>query len=66
MCTCFVLRIDRRKISTSSVSIFALSLVFLEIVFSDLCDIRSEWTKMQTQQFRVFSSEPFELAVSKE
>ena len=32
----------------------------------DLCDIRSEWTKMQTQQFRVFSSEPSELAVLKE
>ena len=36
MCTFFVLRIDRRKISTSSVSIFALSLAFLEIQFSDL------------------------------
>ena len=36
MCTCFVLRIDRRKTSTSSVSIFALSLEFLEIQFSDL------------------------------
>ena len=36
MCTCFVLRIDCRKTSTSSVSIFALSLAFLEIQFSDL------------------------------
>ena len=30
------------------------------------CDIRPEWTKMQTQQFRDFSSEPSELAVLKE
>ena len=30
------------------------------------CDIRPEWTKMQTQQFRIFSSEPSELAVLRE
>ena len=36
MCTCFVLKIDCRKTSTSSVSIFALSLAYLEIQFSDL------------------------------
>ena len=30
------------------------------------CDIRPECTKMQIQQFRVFSSEPSELAILKE
>ena len=30
------------------------------------CDIRPEWTKMQIQQTRVFSSEPSELAILKE
>ena len=34
--------------------------------FLKQCDIRPEWTKMQTKQFRGFSSEPSELAILKE
>ena len=49
-------------------SLFFCSLVLLSqngrlFVFLRNCDIRPEWTKMQIQQIRVFSSEPSELAI---
>ena len=38
----------------------------MDRVVRGVCDIRPEWTKMQIQQFQVFSSEPSELAVLKD